>query len=574
MPNSVSGTKLFILVTLALFVLFFALGQYPLANGKEGQAAEIAREMLALRNYLTPYFNFIPHLETPPLFYWLTSLSFDIFGISAFSARLVPALSGLALMLFAVHFANCAKRNSLGWISAIVLMSSLGFIWISRSVVPESLFALLSAGCIGYFYLWQEQQQDRYATFSWCFLGLAVLCKGLLAPIMLLPILALSYCWSEDKQVTLREFFRFKHYRWFLLLAIPWYGLFAWQQPELFRFYLTHEQLLRLFGFSTFYGDRHLPFFVTPLYFLLLLFPWSCLILPRLVEPFRRHHYLDNFSKCLLVWLTFCLLFYSIAPVKSHYTLVSLAFPGAMLIALTIERSLQAHKSSLLRVLFYVVASSAVFVAVTFGVLTYQHDEWFTHDEYAAVIAAGCMLLFAIVGFVVNLLQRHRQEAAFYLNAGLILPILVLGVVIARQAHVVYSEKTMASVVDHYFINRPLYVYHNIEKFSSLIFYTHHPVHIIEHQHKHTRLSPATERKPVPSKFAIQRIPLQEFKHIAQTQSVLVTLNNNKQLVRFGAAVQPVTFCEVFRDGQALLLSNQLSDCELTRHQNVASLDS
>lgn len=79
------------LAAFSAFVFLFGIHYYPLANGEEGQTAQIAREMLSLHQYVIPYFNFIPHFESPPLYHWLTSLSFTLFGINAGAARLVSA---------------------------------------------------------------------------------------------------------------------------------------------------------------------------------------------------------------------------------------------------------------------------------------------------------------------------------------------------------------------------------------------------------------------------------------------------------------------------------------------------
>jgi len=58
---------------LALVLFFFHLGTYGLWEPDEARYAEIAREMLALHNFIVPHLNYVPYIEKPPLLYWLTA---------------------------------------------------------------------------------------------------------------------------------------------------------------------------------------------------------------------------------------------------------------------------------------------------------------------------------------------------------------------------------------------------------------------------------------------------------------------------------------------------------------------
>src|SRR5436305_105191 len=61
--------------------------------------AEVAREMNLRHDWITPYANELRFLEKPPLFYWLISLSYKLFGsANAFTARLPTALIVTALV--------------------------------------------------------------------------------------------------------------------------------------------------------------------------------------------------------------------------------------------------------------------------------------------------------------------------------------------------------------------------------------------------------------------------------------------------------------------------------------------
>src|SRR5687768_9372990 len=91
--------RLKLLDYLILAVLFFigfylGMGSYALENLHEGIYGEVSREMIEQGRYIIPSLNYVPYLEKPPLFYWLMTLSYHFFGVSEFSARLIPALAG------------------------------------------------------------------------------------------------------------------------------------------------------------------------------------------------------------------------------------------------------------------------------------------------------------------------------------------------------------------------------------------------------------------------------------------------------------------------------------------------
>src|SRR5207247_5609537 len=88
---------------LVLFLLPGAL-LYPcrsfyLFEPDEGRYAEIPREMLERGEWVVPYLQGQPYFDKPPLLYWLVMLSYWVFGVHDWAARLVPALAVHACVL-------------------------------------------------------------------------------------------------------------------------------------------------------------------------------------------------------------------------------------------------------------------------------------------------------------------------------------------------------------------------------------------------------------------------------------------------------------------------------------------
>src|ERR1700684_4615539 len=80
-------------VAAAIVVSWCALlGVRPLFNPDEGRYAEIPREMLASGDWLVPHLNNLVYIEKPPLQYWATAVSFELFGIDVWAARFYTGL--------------------------------------------------------------------------------------------------------------------------------------------------------------------------------------------------------------------------------------------------------------------------------------------------------------------------------------------------------------------------------------------------------------------------------------------------------------------------------------------------
>src|SRR6188472_3424009 len=81
-----------LLAILAAVTWFANLDVRKLQHPDEGRYAEIAREMVASGDWVTPRLNGIKYFEKPPLQYWASALSFRLFGANEYSARLYVAL--------------------------------------------------------------------------------------------------------------------------------------------------------------------------------------------------------------------------------------------------------------------------------------------------------------------------------------------------------------------------------------------------------------------------------------------------------------------------------------------------
>src|SRR3954467_5797653 len=89
---------LHIFLILAIWLVLYVPGLFtpPLLDDADSIHAEAAREMLVRHDWSTLYINGFRYLEKAPLMYWSMSVSYKIFGVSTFAARLPLCLAMLA----------------------------------------------------------------------------------------------------------------------------------------------------------------------------------------------------------------------------------------------------------------------------------------------------------------------------------------------------------------------------------------------------------------------------------------------------------------------------------------------
>ena len=92
-----------LLAIVAAIAWFANLDVRKLQHPDEGRYAEIAREMVASGDWVTPRLNGIKYFEKPPLQYWLTAASFEAFELDEWTARLPGAMAGFLTILVVAY---------------------------------------------------------------------------------------------------------------------------------------------------------------------------------------------------------------------------------------------------------------------------------------------------------------------------------------------------------------------------------------------------------------------------------------------------------------------------------------
>src|SRR5450432_517793 len=121
-----------LLAAFCIFFFFWQLSSFGLIGAGEPRYAQVAREMLARHDWVTPVLSGSPWLEKPPLYYWQAMIAYKIFGVSDWAARLPSVLDAFALV-FAVYWFLRRFRPGLELDGALMLASSAGIAGFARA---------------------------------------------------------------------------------------------------------------------------------------------------------------------------------------------------------------------------------------------------------------------------------------------------------------------------------------------------------------------------------------------------------------------------------------------------------
>ncbi|MEB3334983.1 MAG: glycosyltransferase family 39 protein [Cyanobacteriota bacterium] len=323
----------------------------------EALFVEVGHQMLLRNDWVTPWWNGERFFDYPVWGYWMVALSFRLFGVSEWAARLPVALAASAVVVavFAVLVRWGGReepvRSRLGRaaVAAGVLATSPGWLgWGRTSTTDMFLSSAISLALLAFLLAHHAPPRSAEAALGRVglalFSGIAVLAKGPVG--LLLPLLvvgAFLVCtgqwrpWSHPVRLAAMGAL-------FLGVCLPWYVAAARANGAAFLGgFLAFSNVQRFT--QVIYDHPGPPWFYLP-WLVILLFPWS-LFLPGALVALRFWR-LDRWRPAsdppspgatvglfLLLWLAVPLAFFSIAATKLPGYILPIIPAGALLAALS-----------------------------------------------------------------------------------------------------------------------------------------------------------------------------------------------------------------------------------------------
>lgn len=323
--------------TLLAFTTFFlGYGLVPWLGGSiiglvgadEPRYAQVAREMLARRDYVTPVLYGKPWLEKPALYYWRAMFAFKDFGVHGWSARLPSAeFAFILIVLIYLHMRRFRPGGQLD--AALITVSCAAVVGFARGASTDmQMAAPFCIGMLGW-YAWYETDKKFWLFDLYFFGGAATLAKGPVAPFLAICIIFLFAALRREWSL-LRRTIWWPGILLYLAMVLPWFIAVQHRNPQFVRvFFLEHN--LQRFATDRFRHQQALWYYLPVMG--LALMPWLALACSAMWDAIRTSidewkvrrnpaRYVGNprtgdaFPEFLVLWAIFPVVFFSFSESK------------------------------------------------------------------------------------------------------------------------------------------------------------------------------------------------------------------------------------------------------------------
>jgi 4-amino-4-deoxy-L-arabinose transferase-like glycosyltransferase len=458
-------------------VNFYGLGGMPLVGPDEPRYAQVAREMFARGDWVTPTLAGHTWFEKPALLYWLMLVAYRVFGATEFAARAGAALSGLLTVLFVGFAARRAEFESgeglrgLGVTCAAVAGSTLGLLVFARASSFDILLTATATGALVCFYgseVEREPGRRPWLVGFYVFVGASLLAKGLVGVVIPAGVVFLYFLLRRRLSGLLRM-----GLPWGVLLALlvaaTWYAPVIARHGRVFvdEFFVQHH-------FARYVSNRyHHP---QPFYFYIpitlgLALPWTFFLFGGLAGAAgvnaRAEDAASKLRVLALAWLVMPVLFFSASGSKlPGYVLP--AIPGAALLAGDcLHRYLRGTGGVLLMRLTGALALAAFGAGV--GITVWGKGELGVLMRGLSGVYVAAILLPALLAGVAALLFTRRRElaAASVVGATLLTVALLSSGAVEQAARKETLAGALGAASAQGFGNLPVLNLHTVERSSE-----------------------------------------------------------------------------------------------------------
>lgn len=303
--------------------------------------AQIARTMLSTGDWVTPRLDGVAYLEKPPLGSWAIAVSFMVFGVRDWAARIPTALSAMALAWLTAAFGIWAFGKRAGFYAGLCMATCIGLFLFTRVLLPDvTLTFTITLALWAFLRVFDDDEPHPrfWAAVLAASLGVGLLLKSLIG--MVFPIAAgvlyLAITHRLFSAATWKRLHLFNGALIVLLIAAPWHILATLRNPPYFAFtlhsgpgeyhgflwfFLVNEQLLRFLGKRYPHDYNTVPRLYFWLFHLLWLFPWSVYLPAVFKLSYKPIDRAGRTRLLALCWAGFILVFFTFSTTQEYYSM-------------------------------------------------------------------------------------------------------------------------------------------------------------------------------------------------------------------------------------------------------------
>jgi 4-amino-4-deoxy-L-arabinose transferase-like glycosyltransferase len=280
--DRIKAYRVGLLLGFTALVLFFNLNSWSVTESSEARYAEISKEMLDTGDWIHPQLMGIYHYHKPPMTYWITAVSYKIFGVTPFAARVFLQLSVLLQIFMVYKIGIFIFSNTRSAFMSAMLYASFPVVVIGgRALTTDSYLATFVLLALYFWFGYLNNSKKSFLIGSFISLGLGFLTKGPVVWIVPAILLAVYLFQKKKKPVISKTGFL----GIFLMLVIG-FSWFIWLYIEDSRFldYFVFKHTIQRFATDTF--SRSQPFWFYIAVLIVTAFPWFLILLGKTKEIF------------------------------------------------------------------------------------------------------------------------------------------------------------------------------------------------------------------------------------------------------------------------------------------------
>ena len=303
--------------------------------------AQIARNMLDSGDWVTARLNGVAYLEKSPLIYWMMAVSYRIFGVHDWAARLPLALAIVLLCWVTYRFARWAFDEQAGIYAGVCLATSVGLYLFTRILIPDAIVTLTITSAIWAWMRLLESEEARrklWAIVLGVSLGCGLLLKGLIAGVF--PVLTVLLYMGFTGQLCSRASWRRLSLgivvAALLGIAVPWHLLAMLRNPPYFAFsmhsgpgeyrgffwfYFFNEHLLRFLNLRYPRDYNTVPRALFWVLNLLWLFPWSAYLVGTPKLSYSSASRAGRVRLMAICWIGVVMVFFTFSTTQEYYSM-------------------------------------------------------------------------------------------------------------------------------------------------------------------------------------------------------------------------------------------------------------
>jgi 4-amino-4-deoxy-L-arabinose transferase-like glycosyltransferase len=422
------STDLIALIAFCGFLFFAGLQVIGLLGADEPRYAQIAREMLARHDWVTPVLFGQPWLEKPPLLYWGEMLAYKTTGgVTGWAARL-PSAVLCTLMVFFIYVWARRFRRGMQLDAALITAASVLIIGFARGASTDMpLTATFTIAMLSW-YGWYESQNRAWLLAFYAFAGLGTLAKGPVAVFLAGLIIVAFAALRRDWRPVLRTLW-LPGIVLYLAVTLPWFIAVQRANPEFFRVFILEHNLAR---YTTSVYRHQQPFWYYLPVALIGLVPWTVFVITALVDAIRDWRFSveepqgkEDLRTYLALWCLLPIIFFSLSQSKlPGYILPAIPAATILLADFVLRREQEGDKPSLWLAITHAVLCAALPVAALIVPFKLLHVD----VSKPAMIVAAALAIITVLTLLVSL----RSQGYRLLRFTTLVPLLITFALVLR----------------------------------------------------------------------------------------------------------------------------------------------